>query len=208
MGEIVSLGGFYKSFTNPIELVFNTKAQNNELTWRNIDKATIYGAELEIKKTLGFISDSTNTFSVGGNFTYVYSQVNYDAQELQVIRTSDPSASNSRQMFGQSPYILNVFLGYKNDSLGLSANVSYNIAGKKIAVIIMGATPNVYQQSVNQLDFNINKTMGKRFKLNFSANNILNPIVKQTYSYKKTDYTFNAYKKGVTFILALKYLIK
>ena len=155
--------------------MFNTKAQNNELTWRNIDQATIYGLELEIKKKLAFISNARNHFSLGGNFSYVYSEVNIDPQELQAIRVSDPTASSTRQMFGQSPYILNVFFGYKNDSLGFSVNLSYNVAGSKIALVVLGATPNVFSRPVNQLDFNINKKLGKHFKMNFKANNILNP---------------------------------
>ncbi len=207
MGEIISVGGFYKSFTNPIELVFNTKAQNNELTWRNINQATIYGAELEIKKNLNFISNSRNSFSLGGNVSYIYSEVTIDPQELQAIRASDPTASSTRPMFGQSPYILNVFFGYKNDSLGFSANVSYNVAGSKIALVVMGATPDVYSRPVNQLDFNINKNLGKHFKMNFKANNILNPIVKKTYNYQSVDYIFNSYKNGITFSLGIKYVV-
>jgi len=207
MGEIISVGGFYKSFSNPIELVFNTKAQNNELTWRNIDKATIYGVELEIKKDLNFISDSLNSFSLGGNFSYVYSEVNIDPQELQAIRASDPSASSTRQMFGQSPYILNVFFGYKNDGLGFSANLSYNVSGSKIALVVLGATPNVFAKPINQLDFNVNKKLGKHFKMNFKVNNILNPIVKKTYNYQSIDYIFNSYKEGITFNLGIKYLV-
>jgi TonB-dependent receptor len=207
LGEILSIGGFYKSFTAPIELVFNTQAQNSELTWRNIDKATVYGAEFEIKKTLSFLSDSINTFSFGGNFTYVFSEVGIDAQELELIKASDPNAAETRSLFGQSPYIVNVFLGYNNDSLGLSVNLSYNVSGKKIAVVIVGATPNVYEQPIHQLDFNVGKTLGKKFSLRFKAQNILNPLVKQTYTYKNEEYIFNSYRRGATFSLGLKYLI-
>jgi TonB-dependent receptor len=206
-GELISVGGFYKSFTNPIELVFNTQAQNSELTWRNIESATVYGAEFEVKKKLGFISDSVNTFNIGGNFTYVFSEVGIDAQELELIRASDPSATDTRSLFGQSPYIINFYLGYNNDSLGLSANLSYNVSGEKIAVVIVGATPNVYQQPVHQLDFNISKKLGKHFSLKFKAQNILNPVIKKTYNYKDQEYIFNSYKKGATFSLGIKYLV-
>lgn len=206
-GELISVGGFYKAFTNPIDLVFNTQAQNSELTWRNQDKATVYGAEFEIKKNLNFLSDSLNTFSIGGNFTYVYSEVSIDPQELELIKALDLNAKDTRPMFGQSPYIVNLYMGYNNDSLGLSANVSYNVSGEKIVVVIVGATPNVYQQAVHQLDFNISKKLGQRFSLKFKAQNLINPIVKQTYNYKDTDYIFNSYQRGRTFSLSLKYMI-
>ena len=206
-GEIFSIGAFYKSFTNPIEMVFNTQAQNAELTWRNIDKATVYGVELEIKKKLNFISDDKNMFSLGGNFTYVYSEVGIDDQELKLIRATDANAEDTRSMFGQSPYIINLFMGFNNDTLGLSANVSYNVSGEKIAVVIVGGTPNVYQQPVQQLDFNISKRLGARFTLKFKAQNILNPIVKKTYNYKNTEYIFNSYQRGAAFSIGLKYLV-
>jgi TonB-dependent receptor len=206
-GELFSVGAFYKSFTNPIELVFNTQAQNAELTWRNIDQATVYGAELEIKKKLNFISNDLHIFNAGGNFTYVYSEVNIDSQELELIKANDPDAKETRSLFGQSPYIVNLYFGYNNDSLGLSANLSYNVSGEKIAVVIVGATPNVYQQPANQLDFNISKKLGEKFSLKFNAQNILNPIIKKTYNYKDEEYIFNSYKRGATFSLAIKYLI-
>lgn len=206
-GEIISFGAFYKSFTSPIELVFNTKAQNEELTWRNIENATVYGAEFEIKKKLGFLSDSVNIFSAGGNLTYVFSEVGIDAQELELIRATDANADDTRSLFGQSPYIINLYLGYNNDSLGLSANLTYNVSGEKIAVVIVGATPNVYQQPFHQLDFNISKKLGNHFSLKFKAQNILNPLVKKTYTYKDEEYIFNSYKRGTTFSLGLKYLI-
>ena len=207
LGEIISFGAFYKSFTNPIELVFNTEAQNAELTWRNVDGATVYGAEIEVKKKLNFISDSVNTFSFGGNFTYVFSEVGIDAQELELIKANNPYTEETRSMFGQSPYIVNFFFGYNNDSLGLSANLSYNVSGEKIAVVIVGATPNVYQKPVHQLDFNINKKLGDKFSLRFKARNLLNPIVKQTYTYKDVEYIFNSYKRGTAFSVGLSYLI-
>ena len=55
LGELVSFGVFYKNFTNPIEFVFNTQAQNDELTWRNVENGKLYGVEVEIKKQLNCI---------------------------------------------------------------------------------------------------------------------------------------------------------
>ena len=89
----------------------------------------------------------------------------------------------------------------------MSANLSYNVSGEKIAVVVVGATPNVFQQPVHQLDFNIGKKIGDKFSLKFKAQNILNPIVKQTYNYKDQEYIFNSYRRGAVFSIGLKYLI-
>ena len=206
VGELISFGVFYKNFTNPIEFVFNTQAQNDELTWRNVDNGTLYGAEIEVKKLLPFISTDKHQFSVGGNFSIIKSQVDIDDQQLELIRAQDPTAGGSREMFGQSPYIVNAFFGYNNDSLGLSINLNYNVAGEKITLVVIDATPNVKAQPVHALNANISKNLGKNFKARFSVNNILNPVIKQTQEFKGQEYIFNSYKQGTTYGISLSYL--
>lgn len=206
LGELVSFGVFYKNFTNPIEFVFNTQAQNDELTWRNVNNGKLYGAEVEVKKQLNFISNDKQQFNIGGNFSLISSKVDIDKQQLELIRAQDPSAASTREMYGQSPYIINAFLGYNNDSLGLSVNLNYNVAGEKITLVVVDATPNVKAQPVHQLNVNLTKTLGNHFKLRVSASNLLNPIVKQTQVYKDVEYTFNSYQLGRTYGVSLSYL--
>lgn len=206
LGELVSFGVFYKNFTNPIEFVFNTQAQNDELTWRNVENGKLYGVEVEVKKQLKFISNDKQQFNIGGNFSLITSKVDIDKQQLELIRAQDPSAASTREMYGQSPYIVNAFLGYNNDSLGLSVNLNYNVAGEKITLVVVDATPNVKAQPVHQLNVNLTKTLGDHFKLRISASNLLNPIVKQTQVYKDVEYTFNSYQLGRTYGVSLSYL--
>jgi len=51
-GEIVSFSMFLKDFENPIEQV---NSGNDVLSYQNADKARTYGAEIELRKRLGFI---------------------------------------------------------------------------------------------------------------------------------------------------------
>lgn len=206
LGELISFGVFYKNFSNPIEFVFNTQAQNDELTWRNVANGKLYGAEIEVKKQLNFISNEKHQYSVGGNFSLIQSEVDIDQQQLELIRAQDPSAASTREMYGQSPYIVNAFVGYNNDTLGLSINVNYNVAGEKITLVVVDATPNVKAQPVHQLNMNLTKTLGDHFKLKLSASNLFNPIVKQTQVYKGKEYLFNSYQLGRTYGISLSYL--
>ena len=206
LGELISFGVFYKNFSNPIEFVFNTQAQNDELTWRNVANGKLYGAEIEVKKQLNFISNDKHQYSVGGNFSLIQSEVDIDQQQLELIRAQDPSAASTREMYGQSPYIVNAFVGYNNDTLGLSINVNYNVAGEKITLVVVDATPNVKAQPVHQLNMNLTKTLGDHFKLKLSASNLFNPIVKQTQVYKGKEYLFNSYQLGRTYGISLSYL--
>jgi len=201
--ENISLGLFAKNFSNPIERAFNPEAANAELTWKNVENAKVYGAELEfskhLKKGIKFVEDLT----LGGNFTYVKSIVSIPIKELVVIKNQDPSAKDTREMFGQSPYIINAFVNYKNKS-GINANVNFSVSGKQISVITIGATPNVYQQARPKLGFNISKKINN-FSLKLSADNLLDSKYVSSYSYKGEDYVFSSYTKGRTFSFKVAY---
>jgi TonB-dependent receptor len=208
LGEIISVGGFYKNFENPIELVIVPQAQV-EITWENVNQATAYGVEFELKKNLGFLSPRLKNFSGGGNVTLVQTEVSIDAEELKAIREGgNPDAEDTREMFGQSPYIINVFLGFSSDSLGLQANLNFNVAGEKLALVTRGATPNVFEQPRPLLDFNVSKTLNKRWSIKFAASNLLNPETSRTYEFKGEEYDFQRFQVGRTYSLGISYLIK
>lgn len=205
-GELVSVSLFYKRFINPIERTFNTEAANPELTLRNADRAQLLGGELEIRKNLGFISFLKNV-NVGGNFTYVKSYVTVDQKELSLKREFDPEFSDRRVMFGQAPYIINAYMNYSNDSIGLSMNVSYNISGEKLYLVNAVGIPDVYEQPRGQLDFNVSKKLGDRFSLKFSAKNLLDSRYNQTYVYNDTQYIYEDFTQGRFYSMGISYII-
>ena len=45
--------------------------------------------------------------------------------------------------------------------LGLMLNLTYNVQGKKLAVIGVGAIPDVYEQPFHSLNMKVSKTFGK-----------------------------------------------
>ncbi len=206
-GEMVSVSGFYKSFTDPIERTFNTEAVNPELTLRNVDQAKVAGVEAEFRIGLDFVS-FLRDFIIGGNVAFVKSMVSIGEQELALKRVFDPNFPNTRVMFGQAPYIANGYIEYKNDSIGLGINVGYNISGEKLFLVNAVGIPDVYQQPRGQLDFNISKTLGRRFSLKFAIKNILNSDYLSTYSYSNIDYIFERYSLGRYYSLGLKYTIR
>ncbi len=205
-GEIVSLGVFSKYFNDPIELVDNPITQNSELTWENVDKATVYGAEFDVRKNLDFIN-ALRHFKVGLNFTYIYSEVAIDSAELIAIRATDLTAKSTRPMFGQSPYIINTYLVYNNPDIGLDINLVYNVSGPKIVINVKGGTPDVYAQPVHYLNFTLGKRIAQRWLLEIRAKNILNPYYKETYTYKNREYIYRQFSAGVLLELGFKYMI-
>ncbi len=206
-GEIISAGIFFKRFNNPIEVVSNPKAQNDEFTWDNMNQAKVYGFEFDVRKKLTPVNPLRNMY-VGLNFTYVYSEVSIDSLELASIRATDPGAKDTRPMAGQSPYILNASVGYSNADNGLDVNLTYNVSGPKLIINVSGGTPDIYQQPFNNINLVVSKRVLKRFNVSFKATNLLNPQNKQTYTYRGEEYISRQYKMGSVFEIGVKYEIK
>lgn len=204
-GEVFSVSAFYKNFVNPIEATFNTKAQNPEFTWRNVDEAYLFGGEVEFKKNLDFIAKKLKGWSAGVNFAYIHSRTTIDEEEMALILADDPSAVNYREMFGQAPYSFNAILSYKGFGGRTSGNLSYNVVGPRIVTVASGATPNYYLQPQPSLNFNLTQKLGDRFKVRLAAQNLLNSKYQELVTYKDVEYPVNVYQLGRTFSLGLGY---
>ncbi|MBN3035028.1 MAG: TonB-dependent receptor [Bacteroidales bacterium] len=205
-GEIISVSGFYKKFNDPIELADDIRANNPQLTWINTDRANVFGFELELRKQLDFLRILRNV-NIGANAAFVRSLVSIDSLELILIRTYDPDAEDTRSMFGQAPYIFNALLGYVSDSIGLDVSLSFNITGEKLAVVMRGGTPDVFEQPAGLLNLNLSKRIGKRISLSAGVENILNPERKFTYTYKDMEYIYRSYSTGRKFKAGISFRI-
>jgi len=194
-GDMFSVGGFYKQFTNPIELTINPEAINLELQYRNVPTADLYGAEFEFNKKLNSLLEG---LSAGANVTYVLSQVDIPETELQTIRDLNPEAKDTRPMFGQSPYIVNAFLNYRNDK-GLTGNLTYNVQGERLSLVSRGGTPNVFEQEFNSLNAKMSIPVGEQLKLSVRVANILDSERRFTQEYKGAEYIFQSFRPGRTF---------
>ncbi|WNJ19884.1 TonB-dependent receptor domain-containing protein [Pontibacter sp. G13] len=195
-GEILSASVFYKGFTNPIERVILTEAQNPEFQFRNVAEANSYGIELEFRKRLNFLGDAFYPFMISGNVSIIQSEVRLDPQELEAKRANFPDLPETRPMFGQSPYAANAEFLYDNDELGLQASLSWNTFGERIVFVGSANSPDVYEQPRNVMNFSVSKTIGEIFKVRFRANNLLNPETKYTQSYLGQEYIFSS--RGVS----------
>ncbi len=206
-GEIISVSTFYKNFDKPIERTYNPEAPNGEFTFRNVGQAMLMGAELEIRKNLGFVTKALADFSIGTNLTYIYSRTDIDERELEQIRATNPDAKSYREMFGQAPYVINALLSYKNEA-GTSANLAFNISGPRISYISIGGTPNIYELPRPSLNFNIRHEFENGLGVKLSANNILNAKYQQAINFKNQDYYVQSNELGMDFSIGINYRIQ
>ena len=106
--------------------------------------AKVYGAELEIRKKLGFIS---NNLDFNLNTSVINSRQTYSEDERLLrelgLREGE-TLSGERNLQGQSPYLINAGLNLKSKDETLNSNISYNVQGRTLEVVGDGFYPDVF----------------------------------------------------------------
>lgn len=192
-GELIAISVFYKYFNDPIEQYILPTAQLS-ISYDNADYATSYGVEVELRKSLGFLNQSLKNFSLSTNFTIMDTEVKIP-DELGV------QTSSQRALQGQSPYVINTMVAYDNLDWGTSANLMYNVWGRRIRDVGAQELPDVYEESRPQLDFILKQKLGNNISAKLSAKNLLDPYTEFTQDDQPTE----KYKKGRSFSLGISY---
>ncbi len=208
-GQTVALSGFYKSFTNPIELVAYSAAAPSNFQPRNVGNATVAGAEFEVRKNLGFMG--LKNFEVNSNFSYIYSAVTRDSAEYAARVASARTGeviSELRPMQGQSPYMVNVGLNYNDPKKGWQGGLFYNVQGEKLYIVGVADNPDVYEVPFHSLNFNLLKSFGeeRQYQMGFAVSNILDDTRDRIFvSYESFSPYFSRWAPGRTFKLTFRY---
>ncbi len=208
-GEYIGISTFYKKLQNPIEntIIVQSGGSTPTYIFNNVDEGMIIGAELEIRKSLDMIAEALRSFKLAINFTYVYSKVSLSRGEYEARLAWDPEAKNYRDMFNQSPYVINASLIYDNPDAGISSNLTFNVFGERLKFFSTNL-PLVYEQPRPDLNFYFRKSLGENWSLSFRARNLLNPEYKQTMDYKGDEYIYNSYTSGRDFSLGVSFRVE
>ncbi len=171
-GELISLAAFYKHFDSPIEWTY-TVAGGTDLiySYMNAKSANNFGLELDIRKSLDFVG--LKDFSLSFNGALIKSKVQFEPG------TKD----ENRPMQGQSPYLINTGIMYKNRPLQMDIALLYNRIGKRIIGVgrSEGTTgddsnsrvPHSYEMPRNSIDFSFAKKFGDHLELKFNVKDLL-----------------------------------
>ena len=208
-GEILAISGFYKEFDEPIERVLRNVGEGRFVSFQNVDQARVFGAEFEARKRLDTWTSNPilKRLSIGGNFSLVQSIVDIPAEELTIIRASDPNADDTRSLEGQSPYLLNLSVGYENYESGTTLSVFYNIFGDRLLAVTEGATPDVFEKARADLDVTFSQNLPANLRLKLTAKNLLGSDLRQIQTFKDVTYDYIAYSRARTFSMGLSYVI-
>jgi TonB-dependent receptor len=204
-GEIVAVSLFHKQMTDPIERGVFSIVNSGELQYQNAPRGEVSGIEVELRKNLGFLSERLRGVSGGFNFTWVESAVDITPAELALIRIYEPGAGATRELTGQSPYLVNLDLTYHHARLGTTVSVYYNLFGERLSQVSPPGTPNVFEQPAPTLDVIWSQRLAERWKLSLSGKNLLDRAAEETYTYRNQDYVRSSHRRGVTTSLGLTY---
>ena len=198
--EVVAVSVFYKHFIAPIERVVGNRATPFQ-TFLNAEAANNIGAEAEVRKNLEFMAKAMRDVSIGANFAYIYSRVRLP--EYDPSNPLDASTSRVRPMEGQSPWVVNAFLGYDNERSGTNVRLLYNAFGKRIAFVGIMPLPDIYELPVHTMDFTLLQRLHKGLALNVSVFNMLN--WKQRFAQgTEGHYTYST-RRGTSFVIGINY---
>lgn len=201
-GEIFSASAFYKKFKDPIEQI---NQGNDVLSFNNAESATDFGAEIEVRKNLGFLGNSRllNGLTFYTNAAWIHSEV-----ALQGTKRKTP-------LQGQSPYLINSGLTYVSSSNGFSVNLLYNRIGQRLRFRGELEGLDTYEKPRDVVDFQIGKRLlGNAAELKLSIADIFAQPIALYYKYPGTDKTsyspsndkvINSLRPGTTFSIAFRY---
>lgn len=196
-GESFSAAVFYKHFEDPIERSVNG-GPNIVYKPINVDAADLFGGELEGRKSLDFIGESFEYFTVAANLTLVSSQVSIGEEGLSLT-------SKERALQGQSPYAVNVQLAYDNPDSETSIVTQLNVFGRRIESVGAVGQPDVYEEPVPLLDVVASQRIGA-VKVGLKVKNLLNPLRRLTQTENSEDATVHdvfSYRRGVAGFLSM-----
>lgn len=175
-GELISVAAFYKHFDSPIEWTYTVSGGTDLIySYKNAKSANNYGLELDIRKDLAFIG--LPGFSWSFNGALIKSSVVFEPG----------SKEHNRPMQGQSPYLVNTGIFYKNAPLLLDVALLYNRIGKRIIGVgrSEGSTgsdenariPDSYEMPRDVFDLTATKKMGNHFEVKLSIRDLFNQNV-------------------------------
>ena len=169
------LGAFYKKLQNPIEYFLQrTGPSAQSIQPGNVSSATNFGFEAVFTKYFG-------QFGVSANYTYTNSNVTTNKNLYHTVPVAGGGTtivtdilSQKRPLQGQADNVGNLSLLYKNPNIGLEMQLAFSYTGTRIAQVSQYYNLDIWQKPISQLDFSLEKKLGKRFAFYTKINNLTN----------------------------------
>ncbi len=203
--EMMSITGFYKYINNPIARS-EIPSGGNTLTYLNVGKnATVFGLEVELKKTiLENDNDKHNyVFSGGFNASFLTSKVYLD--NLSIAQFTNATS----KLEGATPFLMNADVTYikKYTKTTLTTSLVLNYASDKVYSIGTRGFENIIEKGVATLDWISSFKLSKKSSIKLQAKNLINPSfqLSRVATLNGNNIVLRNYKKGVNLSLGYSF---
>ena len=200
-GDMFSASLFYKDVSSPIETVQGGATEDNiRFNFVNAESAMVLGAELEWRKSLAFLTDRfgdwTESMYFAGNSTLSDSEI-----YIPVGQGVGDITNERRPMTQQSPWVVNLQIGFDALEQKHSGSLVYNAFGERVFFAGIGGHDDGYEQPFHSLDlvYGFYPTENLTFKLR--VKNILESAVEV----KQNDITVIEQQVGTSILLNAKW---
>jgi len=171
VGEVVAASYFYKTISNAIEEALRPNPDRYVQTWFNSANGENSGFELELRKSLAFVTPELSRLIVGVNYTRVNSEVEYtdartDPQGNAIIDT------RNRPMQGQAPWTVNGSLQFTEPFIGATIQLLYNTSGRRLASVGDDRDQDVYEEPRDVIDLAISSRLFDLLNVKFTIRDL------------------------------------
>jgi TonB dependent receptor/Carboxypeptidase regulatory-like domain/TonB-dependent Receptor Plug Domain len=194
-GEVIAASLFYKRIDQPIERIIQPTTELRT-SFVNADSATLWGAELEFRRSLAGLTPMLDLWSINVNYAYIHSDVQVGAQQLAVVTNLE------RPLEGQSDQTANVALQFFHPDRGTMVRLLGSFVGDRLADVGAYGLPDIYEAAYTSVDAVISQQMLlPGFELKLAATNLFD----ESREFAQGDSIQRLYRPGRTVSLSLSY---
>lgn len=188
--EVIAVTGFAKVFEQPIEI---TAEANNQFSYRNFDSGLNAGGEIEARFSFSRFAPELRFFDVAANVAIVHSEIQMSAEQRAAATNA------TRPLAGQSPYVINVSLGFAHPDSGLTLRVYYNVFGPRLLEVGIQGVPDVYHEPFHSFDITAAWQFDPHLELRIGVENVFD----DDYLLTQGGLALQQYNQGVSANLGL-----
>lgn len=217
--QYLSGGVFYKDLEKPVESVVSEQGSTIVQTYVNAPKASLYGFEIDAKKTFTMPIDgaffNSKEWLIGANYTYSSSDVKVGSGDVVyplagsgAPRPASDYVKDGSQLQGLSKHLANVQFGYEDKEARAQATILATYVSKRISARGRPDQPDLLQEPGVTVDFTYRKgfdLMDRELEFTFKARNILGEDFEEYQTLGGGRVDANTYDLGQSFTFSLSH---
>lgn len=207
-GELLAVSAFYKKLIDPIEQYYAHTGQAN-YTYYNGPGTRNWGFEFEVRRRLDRLPlvgelRTLRNVSIGGNLTVMKSEARLPDSLLAARRALDPSASATRQMWGQVPLVFNLDVSFSSPA-GTVLTLLVNHVGRKLESVSSTNMPDAFELASTTVDLTASQRIWRGVTAKAAVKNLTDDLNRATVDFNGRSYTLHEHAVGRTISLGMSY---